>query len=134
MDLRVVEIDGEPWFVGADLLRVLYGGAQGKSWAYSPTSPDERAEIDRTTLGLKPGRPLRLISESGLYKLAMRSDKKEAKQFQEWVTRGFSMGKSIYSGCLPKSGIDPHNRTKRLFCWCRPRLALNGSPKGGKRA
>lgn len=30
---------------------------------------------------------LSLVSESGLYKLVMRSDKKEAKQFQEWVTR-----------------------------------------------
>lgn len=32
-------------------------------------------------------RGLNLISESGLYKLVMRSDKKEAKQFQDWVTR-----------------------------------------------
>ncbi|THH39165.1 hypothetical protein E4Z66_00475 [Aliishimia ponticola] len=28
-----------------------------------------------------------IISESGLCKLVMRSDKKEAKQFQDWVTR-----------------------------------------------
>ena len=27
-----------------------------------------------------------LISESGLYKLVMRSDKPEARQFQDWVT------------------------------------------------
>ena len=30
---------------------------------------------------------LGLISESGLYKLVMRSDKPEARQFQDWVTR-----------------------------------------------
>ena len=28
-----------------------------------------------------------MISESGLYKLITRSDKPEAKPFQEWVTR-----------------------------------------------
>jgi prophage antirepressor-like protein len=28
-----------------------------------------------------------LVSESGLYKLVLRSDKPEAKAFQEWVTR-----------------------------------------------
>lgn len=30
---------------------------------------------------------LRILSESGLYKLIMRSDKKEAVSFQDWVTR-----------------------------------------------
>lgn len=30
---------------------------------------------------------MRLISESGLYKLVMRSDKPEAKSFQDWVTK-----------------------------------------------
>jgi prophage antirepressor-like protein len=30
---------------------------------------------------------MRLISESGLYKLVLRSDKPEAKAFQDWVTR-----------------------------------------------
>nr|WP_320143399.1 BRO family protein [uncultured Cohaesibacter sp.] len=33
------------------------------------------------------GAELVLISESGLYKLVMRSDKPEARTFQDWVTR-----------------------------------------------
>ena len=33
------------------------------------------------------GQPPSLISESGLYKLALRSDKAEARVFQDWVTR-----------------------------------------------
>ena len=28
-----------------------------------------------------------IIAESGLYKLVMRSDKSEARKFQDWVTR-----------------------------------------------
>lgn len=30
---------------------------------------------------------MKVISESGLYKLVMRSDKPQAKKFQDWVTR-----------------------------------------------
>ncbi|MBS7705189.1 BRO-N domain-containing protein [Chelatococcus asaccharovorans] len=33
------------------------------------------------------GKPAVLGSESGLYKLIMRSDKPEARAFQDWVTR-----------------------------------------------
>ncbi|PTW63439.1 BRO family protein [Breoghania corrubedonensis] len=32
-------------------------------------------------------RQMHHLSESGLYKLIMRSDKPEAKPFQDWVTR-----------------------------------------------
>lgn len=34
-----------------------------------------------------PKRRAVVISESGLYKLVMRSDKPQAKAFQDWVTR-----------------------------------------------
>jgi phage regulator Rha-like protein len=33
------------------------------------------------------GKPALIVSESGLYKVLMRSDKPEAKAFQDWVTR-----------------------------------------------
>lgn len=36
--------------------------------------------------GGSKGRPNKIVSESGLYKLVMRSDKPEAKAFQDWVT------------------------------------------------
>ena len=36
----------------------------------------------RATVGLNPGRDVILISESGLYKLVLRSDKPQAKPFQ----------------------------------------------------
>ena len=36
---------------------------------------------------MRPGQPATIISESGLYKMIMRSDKPEAKKFQDWVTR-----------------------------------------------
>jgi prophage antirepressor-like protein len=46
---------------------------------------DEKRAISLT---LGKGNPNRsVISESGLYKLVMRSDKPHARQFQDWVTR-----------------------------------------------
>lgn len=51
--------------------------------ALKPLGADEKHKTD---LGL-PGRKPYVISESGLYKLIMRSDKPEARELQEWVTR-----------------------------------------------
>jgi len=36
---------------------------------------------------MSPGKPVVLVSESGLYRLVMRSDKPEAVQFQTWVVQ-----------------------------------------------
>lgn len=86
-DVRTVQLDGEPWFAGADMLGVLFGKAAGNGWAYAMLSPEERTKVDRTYLGLRPGKQMVVVSESGLYKLVMRSDKPEAKEFQNWVTK-----------------------------------------------
>ena len=86
MDLRVVEIDGEPWFVATDVCKFLT--IANTTNAVRHLSQDELKHEPRATLyPMKGGSKVNLISESGLYKLVMRSDKKEAKQFQEWVTR-----------------------------------------------
>ncbi len=79
--VRVVEIDGQPWYLATDVCRVL--GLSNPTVAILPLAADEKAKTD---LGLS-GRLPNIISESGLYKLVMRSDKQEARQFQDWVTR-----------------------------------------------
>lgn len=94
MDLRVVEIDGEPWFVAVDILRALGLDAKKSSNHLDKLEDDQKMLVRRNytnplsvaLLGKFASR-ISLVSESGLYKLTMRSDKKEAKQFQEWVTR-----------------------------------------------
>ncbi|GAB5505923.1 MAG: hypothetical protein Rhirs2KO_10860 [Rhizobiaceae bacterium] len=85
--IRVVEIDGNPWFVGSDVLTTLLGTSNGKGKIYQQLEADELRLVNRIILGDRPGKPMRLVSESGLYKLIMRSDKPEAVQFQDWVTR-----------------------------------------------
>ena len=82
--LRVIDRDGEPWFVAADVCRALgLNTAGGASRHFGNLNPSEVASL-RLKNG---GKPNSLISESGLYKLVMRSDKPEAKAFQDWVTK-----------------------------------------------
>lgn len=81
--IRVVEINNDPWFVAQDVYRLL--GLMNTANAVRPLGEDEKGVNLFNTLG---GRQrLTVISESGLYKLAMRSDKPEAKGFQDWVTK-----------------------------------------------
>lgn len=84
-DLRIVMVDGASWFVAADVCLIL--SLDNQAMAYRRLAADEKCYISRTDLGLPGGRPMVGISESGLYKLIMRSDKHTAQPFQEWVTR-----------------------------------------------
>ncbi|SET08760.1 BRO family, N-terminal domain [Paracoccus homiensis] len=80
-DIRVIDREGNPWFVAADVCRVL--GLSNTTVALHHLTPDERAKADLGVRGLWPN----IISESGFYRLVMRSDKPEARAFQDWVTR-----------------------------------------------
>ncbi|QRG05625.1 hypothetical protein EZH22_21590 [Xanthobacter dioxanivorans] len=91
-DVRVVVIDDAPWWVAADALRALgLSTSSGTSHQLQHLSLCEVRHVPRSTLGQIevsfPNRGANCISESGLYKLVMRSDKPEARAFQDWVTR-----------------------------------------------
>lgn len=78
--IRTLEIDGELWWVLADVCRIL--DYKNPTMILSRLDEDERAKFDL-------GHPMGLtniINESGLYSLILRSDKSEAKPFRKWVT------------------------------------------------
>ena len=77
--VRVIMREEEPWFVAADVCRVLE--IQNATQAVSVLDDDERAMYSIGRQG-----EANLISESGLYSLIFRSKKKEAKAFRRWVT------------------------------------------------
>lgn len=81
--LRTLTINDEPWFMARDVCDAL--GLQDTSMAIAPLDEDEKCK-PKSGLGLR-GRAPWLISESGLYRLMMRSDKPQARPFQRWVTR-----------------------------------------------
>lgn len=82
-NIRVVTIDGEPWFVAADVTAAVGVAITGVTLAR--LRDDEKGSVMITT----PGGPqsVRCVSESGLYKLLLRSNKPDAVPFQDWVTR-----------------------------------------------
>ncbi len=82
-DIRVIEIDGEPWMVGKDVAAVL---------GYSDTDQalrnhvDEDDKLTRQFNGSGQKRTMIVINESGLYSLVLSSKLPGAKKFRRWVT------------------------------------------------
>ncbi len=82
-NVRVVERDGEPWFVAKDVCEQL--GLDNVGQAILSLEDDEKGSI--TIADGTPGNPNRaIVSESGLYSLILRSRKPEAAAFRRWVT------------------------------------------------
>src|SRR5690606_35802145 len=81
--IRTVLVDGEPWFIAADVCAVL--GIANVGNALARLDDDEKDSI-RLADGT-PGNPNKaIVNEPGLYSLILRSDKPEAKAFKRWVT------------------------------------------------
>ena len=78
--IRVIEIEGEPWFVSADALNAMGYPRDGHKMIRKKLNDDEKGVKRIATLGGPQN--VSIISESGLYKLVMRSDKPEARAFQ----------------------------------------------------
>lgn len=58
------------------------------------------------------------VSESGLYKLLMRSDKPEARAFQDWVTKVVLPAIRVSSEgtpCEPRPNTPQHHGSKLLI-------------------
>jgi prophage antirepressor-like protein len=81
--IRVVERDGEVWFVAADVCAALDLG--NPSQTSSRLDEDEKDGITTNdTVGRRQN--LLCVNESGLYHLIFTSRKPEAEKFRRWVT------------------------------------------------
>ncbi len=80
--VRILDQDGAPWFVLADVCKVLEIANVGN--AAARLEPDERDDI-RLTDAIGRSQSTVIINEAGMYRLVLRSDKPEAKRFQKWV-------------------------------------------------
>lgn len=89
--VRVVEIDGQPWFVAADVCKALemdlWGGTS--RWLAGLAAGEKRLvrrkELPQIFCGSTNAPSMNIISEPGLYKLIQSSTKPEAKKFDRWV-------------------------------------------------
>lgn len=77
--VRIVLIDGEPWWILSDICKILGIG--------NPSDVKKRININfLSTLDLNEGGGLRtIVNEPGLYEVIFRSDKPEAYSFRNWV-------------------------------------------------
>jgi prophage antirepressor-like protein len=81
--VRVVEMDGEPWFVASDVAKVL-GYARPENAVASHCK--NRRRIDLGYSSKQGGTPyVTMIPERDVYRLIMRSKLPEAERFEEWV-------------------------------------------------
>lgn len=87
-DIRTMNINGEPWFVGFDVADAL--GYKNQSDAIMKhVAEEDRRVIQKsqiTTLADVPNRGFTFINESGLYALMFGSKLDSAKRFKHWVT------------------------------------------------
>ncbi len=83
--VRTVMIDGEPWFVAADVCNALDIG--NPSQALSRLDEDEKIITLISNEGNQRGNPnVAVVNEPGLYTLILGSRKPEAKAFKRWIT------------------------------------------------
>lgn len=82
-EVRTVEVDGEPWFVGKDVAFTLGYADPNKAIAVHVDSEDKLNDKTASSLGQRGGW---FINESGLYSLILGSKLPSAKRFKHWVT------------------------------------------------
>lgn len=86
-EIRTVEIDGEPWFVGKDIAEKLGYSNASKAVMVHVDDEDKRFEMISIS-DSQNGNVVKtaLINESGLYSLVLSSKLPTARQFKRWVT------------------------------------------------
>lgn len=81
-NVRVVMKDGEPWFVAADVCKVL--GLVNVHRSVARIADASRGVHTVNTLG--GSQQMTIVDEAALYKLIFKSRKPEAERFLDWVT------------------------------------------------
>lgn len=81
--VRTIQQNGEPWFVGKDVAEIL--GYSNTPKAIRDHVDDEDKLTERIVLSGQ-NREMTIINESGLYSLILSSKMPKAKEFKRWVT------------------------------------------------
>ena len=88
-EIRTLNIDGEPWFVGKDVAKILQHERATKA-IVDRVDEEDRIMLDkktqsqfRTELGQRGGW---IVNESGLYCLILSSKMPSARKFRHWIT------------------------------------------------
>ena len=115
--VRVVQIDGEPWFIGKDAAGAL-GYSRPDHAINKHVDAEDRLMYQIGTSG--QNRSMLIINESGLYSLILSSKLPTAKKFKRWVTSEIlpsirRHGAYVTDNLLDNLARDP-NLVYELFC------------------
>lgn len=131
--VRVVEQNGEPWFVAKDVCDCL--GLKNPTMAVNTLDDDERAKFNLGRQG-----NTNIVNEYGLYSLVLSSRKPEAKEFKRWIThevipsiRKYGSFNMAIPRTLPDAltayanEIEAHQKTQALLEAQRPKVLFADS-------
>jgi len=82
-DFTAIEINGEPWFIAAEICKVLDIPNVPREVGF--LDDDEKLLYQIRIAG--QNRMVNIVNESGLYSLIFRSKKEGAKKFKRWVIK-----------------------------------------------
>ena len=130
-EIRAIEIDGEPWFVGKDVAAAL-GYSDTDKAVRDHVDSDDKKILTRQNSGFDergqiatleiPNRGLTIINESGVYSLIFSSKLPSAKSFKRWVT-------SVVLPAIRKTGAYIPPETVTVLPKARPDVSLVGVAK-----
>ena len=83
-EVRSIQIDGEPWFVGKDVAAAL-GYENTRDALVKHVDEEDKGVAKCDTLG--GPQDMTIINESGVYALIFGSKLESAKRFKHWVTK-----------------------------------------------
>ena len=132
-EIRTLNIDGEPWFIGREIADILgYGNGNNKSKSLSNAIVDHVDEDDKRHISYEEFKGYQngdlknishygmvIINESGLYSLILSSKLPSAKKFKRWVTAEVlpslrKHGAYFTAETLHKTMSDPRELAKLL--------------------
>ena len=98
-EIRAMDINGDPWFVGKDIATVL--GYSNTRDALSKHVDDEDKNTVAICDGIKGNPNKTIINISGLYSLILSSKLPTAKKFKRWVTSEVLPAIRKHGGYIP---------------------------------
>lgn len=127
-EIRTVDVDGEPWFVGKDVAKALGYSNTKDALAKRVDNEDKRGSQIATPSGPQE---MIIINESGLYSLIFSSKLPKAKEFKRWVTSEVlpSIRKTGGYSARPAPEVSPGGLASLINVTRRAMLDMGSSPQ-----
>ena len=115
---------GEPWFVGKDICDVLDVRTNNVRAILDVDEVSDLSNDYSIDIAQNGGRAPLIVSESGFYKLVLRSRKPVAKEFQRWVTHEVLPSIRKHGGYMAgQEAMSPEQMLAASMRWLESRIA-----------